>query len=161
MISLVVAAAQNNAIGKDNKLLWHLPRDLKFFKDLTWGMVVVMGRKTFESLGKPLPGRLNIVVTTNPAWKAEGVRVVSGLQQGIDLAAAEHFKEIFIIGGGAIYEQSMALADKIYLTRVHARPVADTFFPELNTNVWKLESKEDFESDEKHAFDFSFEVWKK
>ncbi len=161
MISLIVAASTNNAIGKNNQLLWHLPKDLKFFKNTTWAMVVIMGRKTFESVNKPLPGRLNIVITSNKDWKAAGTTVASNLQEAIELAKAENFKELFIIGGGEIYRQSMALADKIYITRVHAKLEGDTFFPEIHQAYWELGSKEDFKADDKHAYDFSFEVWNK
>lgn len=158
-ISLVVAASENNAIGKNNQLLWHLPKDLKFFKNVTWAGVVIMGRKTFESVDKPLPGRLNIVITSNPEWKRENVLTVTGLQAAIKLAKAENFKELFIIGGGEIYRQSMSIADIIYITRVHAVFDGDTFFPEINIKEWELVSKEDVEADDKHAYAFSFEKW--
>jgi len=161
MISLIVAASTNNAIGKNNQLLWHLPKDLKFFKNSTWGSVVIMGRKTFESVNKPLPGRLNIVVTNNAGWKAPDTLVTKGLQEAIQLATAENFNEIFIIGGGEIYRQAMVLADRIYITRVHAVLDGDTFFPVIDEANWELTSKEDFKADEKHAYDFSFEVWNK
>ncbi len=161
MISLIVAASTNNAIGKNNQLLWHLPKDLKFFKNSTWAMVVIMGRKTFESVNKPLPGRLNIVVTSNPQWTYDTVKVAASLPEAIALAEAENFKEIFVIGGGEIYKQAMPLADKIYMTRVHAEIDADTFFPAIDEAQWKLTDKEDFEKDEKHAYDFSFETWVK
>lgn len=124
-------------------------------------MVVIMGRKTFESINKPLPGRLNIVVTANAGWGAEGVRVAAGLKEAIQMAAEENFKEIFVIGGGEIYRQAMPLADKIYMTRVHTTLEADTFFPAIDEATWTLTSKEDFNADEKHAFSFSFELWKK
>ena len=159
MISLIVAASTNNAIGKNNQLLWHLPKDLKFFKNKTWAMVVIMGRKTFESVNKPLPGRLNIVITGNPEWKAGGVMVAPNLEDAIALAGAEHFQEIFIIGGGEIYKQAMPGADKIYMTRVHATLEGDTFFPQINESEWKRLSSEDFTNDEKHVYDFSFETW--
>ena len=159
MISLVVAAAENSAIGKNNQLLWHLPNDLKFFKNKTWAGVVIMGRKTFESVNKPLPGRLNIVVTSNKEWKAEGVMVANDLEQAIALAQKENFKEISIIGGGEIYRQSMPLADTIYMTRVHTVIDGDTFFPEINIAEWELTGKDDFLKDEKHAYDYSFEKW--
>lgn len=161
MISLVVAAAENNAIGKNNQLLWHLPNDLKFFKNTTWAGVVIMGRKTFESVNKPLPGRLNIVVTGNKEWQAEGVMVAPDLKQAIELAAKENFKKIFIIGGGEIYKQSMPLADTIYMTRVHTQIDGDTYFPVIDTNEWQLKEKNDFFKDEKHAYDYSFETWEK
>lgn len=161
MISLVVAAAENNAIGKNNQLLWHLPNDLKFFKNTTWAGVVIMGRKTFESVNKPLPGRLNIVVTSNKDWQADGVMVATNLQQAVELATKENFKKIFIIGGGEIYKQSMVIADTIYITRVHTQIDGDTFFPAIDTNEWQLKEKNDFFKDEKHAYDYSFEIWQK
>ena len=161
MISLVVAAAENNAIGKNNQLLWHLPNDLKFFKNATWGGVVIMGRKTFESVNKPLPGRLNIVVTSNKEWKFDTVMVAQDLPQAIALAEQENFKEISIIGGGEIYRQAMPLADMIYITRVHAELEGDTFFPVIDKAEWKLLDKTDFSKDEKHAYDYSFEKWEK
>ncbi|RYY50511.1 MAG: dihydrofolate reductase [Chitinophagaceae bacterium] len=159
MISLVVAAAENNAIGKNNQLLWHLPNDLRFFKNNTWGGVVVMGRKTFESVNKPLPGRLNIVITSNKEWKADGVMVAHNLESAIMLAQQENFKSVSIIGGGAIYEQAMPLADVIFMTRVHASFDADTYFPTIDEQVWTLSDKADFSKDEKHAYAYSFEKW--
>lgn len=159
MISLIVAAASNNGIGKNNRLLWHLPNDMKFFKNTTWGMVVIMGRKTFESVGKPLPGRMNIVITAQQNWQAAGVQVARSLEEAIAIAEAANFKEIFIIGGGEIYRQAMPLAQCIYLTRVQAAPESDTFFPEISEQEWKQKGKLDFYKDEKHAFDYSFEKW--
>ena len=161
MISLLVAAAENNAIGKENKLLWHLPKDLKFFKDTTWGMVVIMGRKTYEAIDKPLPGRVNIVVTTQPDWKRDNVQSANNLADALELAAATNCKEIFIIGGGEIYKQSIEMADKIYMTRVHATLNGDTFFPTIDENKWSLKENIDFEADEKHAYAFSFQQWVK
>lgn len=159
MISHLVAAATNNAIGKDGGLIWHLPNDMKYFKNLTWGMVVVMGRKTYESMNRPLPGRLNIVVTTNPEWKAEGVRVCHTPEEAIELARAESFKEIFIIGGGEIYKHTLPLTDRIYMTRVHAEPEGDAHYPEIDSKAFSLSSSTDFSKDEKHAWDYTFEVW--
>ena len=160
-ISLVVAASENNAIGKNNQLIWHLPNDLKFFKNTTWGFPVIMGRKSFESVNKPLPGRTNIVITTNPDWKVETVIVVKNLKDAIQKAAETNSKQIFIIGGGEIYKQSMDIADSIYITRVHADLEGDTFFPEIDKSKWKLTSNQDFEADEKHAYSYSFQIWKK
>ena len=160
-ISLVVAASENNAIGKNNQLIWHLPNDLKFFKNTTWGFPVIMGRKSFESVNKPLPGRTNIVITTNPDWKAETVIVVNNLKDAIQKAAETNSKQIFIIGGGEIYKQSMDIADSIYITRVHADLEGDTFFPEIDKSKWKLTSNQDFEADEKHAYSYSFQIWEK
>lgn len=161
MISLVVAAAENNAIGKDNQLLWHLPNDLKFFKNTTWGMVVVMGRKTFEAVNKPLPGRINIVITRQAGWTAEDVITATDLNDALKKAEETNCKEIFVIGGGEIYKQSMAIANKIYITRVHTTLDGDTFFPEIDENNWALASNEDFETDAKHAYSYSFQVWVK
>jgi dihydrofolate reductase len=158
-LSLVVAASTNNAIGKSNQLLWHLPKDLKFFKNITWGMVVVMGRKTFESVNKPLPGRVNIVITSKAGWKADGVWVATGLEDAIAQAKTTNCKEIFIIGGGEIYKQTMPMADKIYITRVHAQIEGDTFFPAIDESAWEQTENTDFKADEKHAYDFSFQVW--
>ncbi len=160
-ISLVVAASENNAIGKNNQLIWHLPNDLKFFKNTTWGFPVIMGRKSFESVNKPLPGRTNIVITTNPDWKAETVIVVNNLKDAIQKAAETNSKQIFIIGGGEIYKQSMDIADSIYITRVHVDVEGDTFFPVIDESKWKLTSNQDFEADEKHAYSYSFQIWEK
>jgi dihydrofolate reductase len=162
MLSLVVAAAENNAIGKNNQLLWHLPNDLKFFKNTTWGMPVIMGRKTFESVNKPLPGRFNIVITRQTDWKADGVIVAADLNDAIAKAAATNCKEAFIIGGGEIYKQAIETAHNIYITRVHAViDDADTFFPAIDENKWAMVDNEDFESDLKHRFPYSFQKWVK
>jgi dihydrofolate reductase len=158
-ISLIVAAAENNAIGKNNQLLWHLPNDLKFFKNTTWGMPVIMGRKTFESVNKPLPGRFNIVITRQANWKADSVIAATDLQDALQKAAETNCNEAFIIGGGEIYKQAYELADKIYLTRVHTEVDGDTFFPALDENKWQLISNQDFAADEKHAFAYSFQTW--
>lgn len=159
-ISLIVAAAANQAIGKAGQLLWHLPKDLKFFKNTTWGMPVIMGRKTFESVNKPLPGRINIVITSNADWKAEGTQTASSLADALEQAKATNCKEIFVIGGGEIYNQALPLADTVYLTRVHAELEGDTFFPVLDENEWQMTSSDDFETDEKHVYSFSIQVWK-
>lgn len=160
-ISLIVAASTNNAIGKNGQLLWHLPNDLKYFKNTTWGMPVIMGRKTFESVNKPLPGRFNIVITKQEAWSAENVETAKDLSEALQKAADTNCKEIFIIGGGEIYNQSIELADKLYMTRIHTEPEADTFFPAIDESVWELKHNLDFEADEKHAFAYSFQVWEK
>jgi dihydrofolate reductase len=159
MISLIVAASENNAIGKNNQLLWHLPNDLKFFKNTTWAMPVIMGRKTFESVNKPLPGRINIVITRQQHWQAEGVINVNDLEQALQKAAETNCKEIFIIGGGEIYNQSIGIADKIYLTKVHTTIDGDTFFPVLDLDKWHQVSNDNFEIDDKHAFKYSFQIW--
>jgi len=162
IISLVVAASENNVIGKNNQLLWHLPKDMKFFKNVTWAMPVVMGRKTFESMGsKPLSGRKNIVITRKPDWHAEGVAVVNGLDAAMALANELDYKEIFVIGGGEIYMIAFQKANKIYITRVHAELEGDTYFPVIEKNDWSLVSKVDNPADEKHAYPFSFQLWER
>jgi dihydrofolate reductase len=159
--AIVVAASTNNAIGKNNQLLWHLPNDLKFFKNTTWGFPVIMGRKTFEAVKRPLPGRTNIVITRKDDWKADGVITAIDLEDAIIKARETNAKQIFIIGGGEIYKQSMGVADTIYITRVHAVLDGDTFFPVIDEQDWELLSNEDFPTDEKHAYAYSFQVWKK
>lgn len=161
-ISLVVAAAENNAIGKNNELLWRLPNDMKFFKNITWAMPVIMGRKTFESLGKPLNGRTNIVITRNAGWQAEGAVVVKDIDAALKAAADTDSKETYIIGGGQVYKETIAIANKIYITRVHASfSDADTFFPEIDKSKWQLTSNQDFSADDKHAYAYSFQVWER
>ena len=158
-ISLIVAAAENNFIGKNNQLLWHLPNDMKLFKNTTWGMPVIMGRKTYDSFNKPLPGRINIVITRQPDWVAEGVFSSIDLPDALQKAAETNCKELFIIGGGEIYRQSIGMADKIYMTRVHAALDGDTFFPVIDENKWMLTSREDFAADDRHTYAYSFELW--
>jgi len=160
-IALIVAADTNNAIGISNQLLWHLPNDLKFFKNTTWGFPVIMGRKTFEAVNKPLPGRTNIVITRNQLWKYEGVKIAMDLAGSIEIARQTNAKQLFIIGGGEIYTQAIPLADTIYLTRVHTILKGDTFFPALDESQWELISNDDFSADEKHVFDYSFQLWKR
>jgi len=163
IISLVVAASENNAIGKDNKLLWRLPNDLKFLKNITWAMPVAMGRKSFESIdSQPLNGRVNIVITRQKDFKAPGAVVVGSLNDAIIVAREHDYNELMVLGGGEIYKEAMPKADRIYITRVHAVfEDADTFFPEIDTNKWELTSNEDFQVDEKHAYPYSFQVWNK
>ena len=161
MFSLIVAASTNNAIGKNNQLLWNLPNDLKFFKNKTWGMTVVMGRKTFEAVNKTLPGRVNIVITTQENWKAANVWVEKNLEDALKQAETTNCKEIFIIGGGEIYKQSMEIANRIYITRVHAILEGDTFFPVIDESKWQLMENLDFAADEKHAYAYSFQTWDK
>jgi dihydrofolate reductase len=160
-ITLVVAAANNNAIGKDNQLLWHLPNDMKYFKNVTWGMPVVMGRKTFESLGKPLAGRKNIVLTKQAGWKAEGVVPVKSFEDAQFLVKEMDVKEVMILGGGEIYRSLFDKAHRIHMTRVDAEPEADTFFPVIDPKTWKLVSQKNHEADEKHKYNYSFQVWER
>jgi dihydrofolate reductase len=163
IISLVVAASTNNAIGKNNQLLWQLPNDTKFFKNITWAMPVAMGRKTFEALNsKPLKGRLNIVITRQKNFKADGIVAVNKFEDAIFLADQHNYKELLIIGGGEIYKEAMPKANKIYMTRVHAEfEDADAFFPVIDERKWQLTSNEDFFKDEKHAYDYSFQLWER
>jgi dihydrofolate reductase len=162
IISLIVAASENNVIGKNNQLLWRLPNDTKFFKNTTWGMPVIMGRKTFESLkNEPLPGRFNIVITRQKDWKPDNAKaqVASTLQSAIELAEQTDCKEVFVIGGGQIYAESISTADKIYMTRVHTVVDGDAYFPVINESEWKLDSNTDFPADEKNQYAYSFQLW--
>lgn len=161
VISFLLAASENNVIGKDNKLPWYLPNDLKYFKNLTWGMPVVMGRKTYESFGKPLSGRRNIVITRSANWKAEGVEVASSIESAVELAKESAVKEIFIIGGGEIFKTFLSKANRIYLTRIHHNFEGDAFFPEIDENEWQLERNIDCPADEKNLYPHSFQVWQR
>ena len=163
IISLVVAASTNNAIGKQGQLLWNLPNDMKFFKNITWAMPVAMGRKTFEALNsKPLNGRLNVVITRQKNFTADNVVVVNNLTDAVFIAKEQDYKELMIIGGGEIYKEAMPIANKIYITRVHhIFEDADAFFPVIDETKFSLTSKQDFFKDDKHAYDYSFELWEK
>lgn len=160
-ISLVVAAATNNAIGKDGKMPWHLPNDMKHFKNVTWGMPIVMGRKTFDSLGKALPGRKNIVITRQHSWKADNTVAVKNIEDALFVAKETDAKEVMVIGGGEIYKALFDKAQRIYLTRVEAEPEGDTFFPVLEQGQWHLVSQKNHEADEKNAYNYSFQVWER
>jgi dihydrofolate reductase len=163
-ISLIVAAGSNHAIGKDNQLLWHLPQDLKFFKNTTWAMPVIMGRKTFESVGnKPLPGRLNIILTTqkNSPSNNDFLAFASDKEHALEIAANIGAKEVFVAGGAQIYQLFFPLASRIYMTRVHASFEADTFFPEIDTAIWEMVQQKEFNADEKHAYSFSIQCWER
>jgi dihydrofolate reductase len=161
VISLIVAASENYVIGKNNKLPWRLPADLKYFKNMTWAMPVVMGRKTFESMGKPLRGRNNIVVTRNKDWKAEGTHTVNSLDQAFLTASEFDAKEIFVIGGSEIFQSALPVADRIYLTLIHHNFEGDSFLPKNFTEGWKIRSNRDYDPDEKNAYALSFQVWEK
>ncbi len=158
-ITLIVAASTNNAIGKDNKMLWHLPEDFKYFKRNTIEHSIIMGRKTFDSIGRALPERRNIVLTRNQDWQAEEVDVANSLDEVLSYCRDE--REVFIIGGANLYKQTLPLAHKILLTRVQAELPGDAFFPEFATSEWKLTSQEAHAKDEKHAYDYTFEVWER
>ena len=161
IISFIVAVSDNNAIGKHNKLPWHLPEDLKFFKRTTMGKPVLMGRKTFDSLKKHLPGRLNIVVSGQKDLKLpEGVLLYHDLDKAIERMQQEPADEGFIIGGGQIFAEAMALADRMYITKVHTTiHDADAFFPTIDHTHWKLVSQEKHHVDDNHEFPFSFEQY--
>jgi dihydrofolate reductase len=164
IVSLIVAVANNNAIGKDNQLLWHLPQDLKFFKNTTWAMPVIMGRKTFESVGrKALPGRLNIILSRNAGDIVETdlLKTAKTPEEALQIATDFGTKEIFIAGGAQIYQVFLPMAQRIYMTRVKITPEADTFFPEIDTNEWKMQQKTDFSPDEKHKYPFSIQIWER
>jgi dihydrofolate reductase len=154
-LTIIVAAGENDAIGKDNKLIWHLSDDLKRFKSLTNGHHIIMGRKTFESFPKPLPNRTHVVITRQNGYKVpDGVIVVNNLEDALDASKSD--SQPFVIGGGEIYKQAILIADKIELTRVHADFEADTFFPKINVAIWKEVNKKFHKKDENHAHDFSF-----
>ena len=154
LITLIAAASENNVIGKDNKLIWHLSDDLKHFKDLTKGHVVIMGRKTFESMPKALPNRTNIVITRKTDYIANDAIVVHSLNQALEKTVDDN--QPFIIGGGEIYNIAIKIADRIELTRVHTEIDGDAYFPEINDNIWKEVSREKRLKDEKHNYDFTF-----
>lgn len=159
IISLIVIADEKNGIGRNNGLLCHLPADLRYFKNTTTGHHIVMGRRTFESVGRPLPNRVNMVITRDTELELEGCVVCQSLDEAINIAEVHKETELFITGGGSIYEQAMQLADKIYLTRIHAVLEADTFFPLLQENQWKLVMDEFHTKDEKNSYDYSFRVY--
>jgi len=153
IVSIIVAIGENHAIGKNNQLLWHMPNDLKHFKDVTSGRTIIMGRKTFDSVGKPLPRRRNIVVTRQDIT-IPGCEVVKSIEDGLALCKGED--EVFIGGGAEIYKLAMHLTDRIYLTIIHKSFDADTFFPEIDQNDWLEVSREDFQPDEKNPLPYSF-----
>ena len=153
-ITIIAAAASNHALGKDNKLIWHLSKDLQHFKTLTNGHAVIMGRKTFESMPRALPNRTNIVITRQSDYQAENITVTSSLSEALTIAKDD--PRPFIIGGGEIYKEAMSIADEIELTRVHADFEADTFFPEINSHQWKEVWREEHAADEKHVHTFTF-----
>ena len=159
MITIIAAASQNNALGKDNNLLWHLPEDFKRFKQITTGHYIIMGRKTFESFPKPLPNRTHIIITRQSEYIAQGCIVVNSLEDAVKSAPKN--EEVFIIGGAQIYEQSLQFADKIDLTRVHAKLDADAFFPDFDTSEWDLVFSEKHFKDDKHIYDYTFETYLK
>lgn len=160
-VSIIVAASENNVIGINNQLPWRLSTDLKYFKSTTLGKPIVMGRKTFESLRKPLPGRPNIVITRQTDFQPEGVYVVGSIDEAIAKAQTFEGDELFITGGSQIFEQAWHLVDRIYLTRVYTVVPGDAFFPAIHGSEWTLTSDERHEADEKNEYPFSFQIWER
>jgi dihydrofolate reductase len=162
-ISLVVAAASNHAIGNAGTLPWHLPADLRHFKNITWGLPIIMGRKTYASLTGPLPGRTNIVLTRSADWSPhnEAVTVVASAEEALQKARSIFAAEVMVIGGGEIYSLFLPMATKIYMTRVDTIPEADTFFPALEPAQWTLRQQLKLEADAKNAYNYSFEIWER
>ncbi|MDD3877516.1 MAG: dihydrofolate reductase [Bacteroidales bacterium] len=158
-LSIIVAIANKSVIGKDNRLIWHLPADLRYFKNLTMGYPIIMGRKTYESIGRPLPGRTSVIITHNMNFHAEGCIIVHSLEEAIKQVAA--FEEAFIIGGAQIYAQALPIADKLYLTRVFHTFDGDTFFPEIMEKEWQLIEETQMNADEKNNYPFAFMVYER
>jgi len=151
---------EKNEIGSGNQLLWHLPKDLKHFKDLTSGHPIIMGRKTYESIGKALPNRTNIVVSRKKNWFQEGILIVGSIKEAVKFAKKID-ENIFIIGGGNVYEQTMEIADRLEVTLVKANLEADTYFPKINYKIWKKTEETCHEKDEKNQYDFCFQTYEK
>jgi dihydrofolate reductase len=161
LLSLIVAAAEDGAIGHENRMLWHLPDDFRWFKKHTLGHPMIMGRKTMESIGRALPGRRNLVVSRNPPEQAEGFEYYQSLEAALQAAETTEQVEIFLIGGGSLYQQAMPLADRIYLTRVQAQfPDASVHF-HMPDRGWNCVFSEEHASDEKHPYPFRFEKWER
>lgn len=155
MVTIIAAIAENNALGKNNQLIWHLAADLKRFKKTTLNHAVIMGRKTYESLGKPLPNRTNIIITRDKNYKAEGCIAVNSIKEALKVAA-EADENPFILGGAEIYKQAMPFTDKLDITIVHHQFEADVFFPEIDKTIWKETSRENFKANENNKYDYSF-----
>lgn len=157
MIIMIAAMAENNALGKNNELVWHLPNDFKRFKNLTSGHHIIMGRKTFESFPKPLPNRTHIVISRQDGYSPEGCIVVNSMEKAIEICPEDDIS--FIIGGGEIYNLGMPFSDKIELTLIHHNFDADAFFPEINPEEWKITQSEFQPKDEKHLFDYTYQTY--
>lgn len=160
MVTIVVAMGLKNEIGAGNQLLWNLPKDLKHFKEITSGHPIIMGRKTFESIGKPLPNRTNIVISRRNDWFQEGILIVGSIKEALKFAKKID-ENVFIIGGGDIYKQTLDATDVLEVTRVNAEFKADVFFPGIDPKIWVKTSETCIEKDEKHAYDFCFERWER
>jgi len=161
IISQILALSKNGVIGHDYKMLWHMPSDFKYFKQKTLGHYILMGRKTFESLGKPLPGRPHIIVTRSKDFKYEGCIVVDSIEKGIEVARKAGEKELFIIGGGEIYKQTLPLTDLIYLTEIDVEVTGNVTYPYPDKKQWEDISRNDLPADEKNPYNYSFTVWRK
>ena len=161
IISAIVATAQNGVIGKDNEIPWYLPADFAYFKRVTLNHHIIMGRNCYESIGRPLPKRTNVIVTRNPFYIASGCVIVHSVEEGLKLAEMNGEEEVFIIGGGEIYKQTMHLLDKIYITEVDLNTEGSVFFPKINTNEWHLVSEEKHLKDEKNEWDYTFKIFEK
>ena len=157
MIIMIAAVAENNALGKNNDLLWHLPLDFKRFKEITSGHHIIMGRKTFESFPKPLPNRTHVIITRQKDFAHGGCIVVQNIEKAIAVCPID--QDIYIIGGGEIYTQSIHLADQLDITRVHNSFDADVYFPEIDPEIWELTSETFNTKDEKHLFDYTFQTF--
>ena len=160
MTTIVVAMGRNREIGKENQLLWHLPKDLKHFKEITSNHPIIMGRKTYESIGKPLPNRTNIVISRKTDWFEEGILIVGSIKEALKFAKKID-ENIFIIGGGNIYEQTIDLADQLEITWVDATLEADTYFPKIDEKIWRKTNEICHEKDEKNQFDFCFQTFER
>jgi dihydrofolate reductase len=162
ILSHIVAASENNVIGKNNTLPWHMPDDMNYFKTTTWGHAIIMGRKSYEAEGKALPGRINIVVTRDKNFVIPDGIVVHSLNDAIQTAILNEQKnEVFIAGGGEIYRESLSLVKRIYLTRVHAHIDGNVFYPELNYDIWKPVKQEFHFKDKKNPFDYTYYVFER
>lgn len=156
---MIAAVAENNALGKDNELVWHLPNDFKRFKELTSGHYIIMGRKTFESFPKPLPNRTHVVITRQQNYQPDGCIVVNSIENAIK--ACPENETIYIIGGGEIYNQALAFSDTIEITKVHGEFEADAFFPEIKTEEWELVQSDFNAKDERHLYDYTYQTFVK
>ena len=159
IISIITAMDNNRLIGKENGLPWKLSADLQFFKRITMAKPIIMGRKTFESIGRPLPGRRNIIITRDKSYTAEGCEVVFSTEEACDVV--NDVDEAMVIGGANIYQQFLEKADRLYLTRVLGKFEGDAWFPEINFSQWQLSEKEDHQADEKNECDYSFQIFKR
>ncbi|MFQ1932293.1 type 3 dihydrofolate reductase [Aeromonas veronii] len=160
-ISMIAAMAHDRVIGKDNQMPWHLPADLAHFKRVTLGKPVLMGRKTFESIGRPLPGRRNLVISRNPDYQAEGIEVVGSVEAALALLAGCSVEELMVIGGGHLYAEMLPSADCLYLTRIDLAVEGDTRFPAFDDGQWQLVDCESHPADEKNPSPYSFETWQR